>query len=82
MYERRASVSSDTEIVTAADLEPGDLVLRVGLSGPGWFEVADVETYPVRDFPGVVVRVEFAGAPARRYVASSTFTRRVETDAR
>jgi hypothetical protein len=53
----------DTKIVTAADLEPGDLVLRVGLTGAAWFEVADVETYAVREFPGVVVRVEFAVRP-------------------
>lgn len=71
----------DTEIVTADQLAPGDLVLRVGLSGPAWCEVADVATHPVPEFPGVVVRVEFAGAAPRRYVAGSTFRRRVE-DAR
>lgn len=73
----------DTEPVRAEDLAPGDLVLRIGLAGPAWREVTAVETIRTREFPGVAVRVEFAGAPARRYVAGSTFTRRVETaDAR
>ncbi len=69
----------ETEIVRAGDLAPGDLVLRVGLTGPAWCEVADVATVPTREFPGEAVRVEFAGALARRYVAGSTFTRRIET---
>lgn len=71
----------DTEIVRAEQLAPGDLVLRCrpGTPGPAWCEVAGVETYPVAEFPGVVVRVEFADADARRYVAGSTFRRRVET---
>ncbi|WP_300018598.1 hypothetical protein [Pseudonocardia sp.] len=73
----------DAETVRAEDLRPGDLVLRVGLTGPAWCEVTAVATYPVPEFPGEVVCVEFAGADARRYVAGSTFARRIETaDAR
>jgi hypothetical protein len=69
----------DTEPVRADDLAPGDLVLQIGLSGPAWCEVAAVETIRTREFPWEAIRVEFAGTPARRYVAGSTFARRVET---
>lgn len=69
----------ETEIVRAAELARGDLVLRVGLTGAAWCEVADVATYPVPEFPGVETRVEFAGAPARRYTPATALTRRVET---
>lgn len=71
----------DTEIVTAEQLAPGDLVLRVGRTGAAWCEVADVATHPAPEIPGVVVRVEFADTDTRHYVAGSTFRRRVE-DAR
>lgn len=71
----------ETEVVRAGDLAVGDLVLRVGLTGrgtreglePEWREVAAVETLEAD-----VLRVEFAGDAPRRYLAGSTFSRRVE----
>ena len=65
--------TDETEVVRAGDLAVGDLVLRVGLTGAAWREVAAVELLELD-----VLRVEFAGDAPRRYLSGSTFSRRVE----
>lgn len=69
-----------TEIVTAKELAPGDLIERLGLTGLGWFVVTLVQLMPVAGFPDEVVWVEFAGAPGQRYLPTSSFKRRVEAE--